>query len=233
MLDNTFNNRNASDFSLKIAYRPSIPSPEENVTTYIVPGRNGDLTYKEGTYKDIQYPVEYNLIDFNNLHGKLRAIKGWLLGPIKDKKLIFSDDPEVFYKVKKVSLTDIERRLKISGEFTATYTMEPFAYERNVEDIILTDEGSIYNPGTVFSQPIITIEGTGNITLTINNSNVILTNLSSGIVIDSVMENAYLGTQNLNGKMNGKFPRLEPGENEISWIGNITKLTISPNWRYL
>ena len=233
MLDNSFNNKNASDFGLKIAYRPSIPSPEENVTVYPAPGRNGDLTYKEGTYKDIQYPVEYNLIDFYNLHGKIRAIKGWLLGTIKDKKLIFSDDPEVFYKVKKVSATDIERRLKISGEFTATYTMEPFGYERNVDDIILTEEGSIFNPGTVYSQPIITVEGTGNITLTINNRNVILTNLSSVIVIDSVIEDAYLGTQNLNDKMYGKFPRLEMGENEISWIGNVTKLTISPNWRYL
>ena len=233
MLDNYFNSKNASEFGLKIVYRPSIPSPEENITEYTVPGRNGSLTHKDGTYKDIVYPVEYNIIDFNNIYGKIRAIKGWLLGKIIDKKLIFSDDPEVFYKVKTVFATDVERRIKVSGEFTATYTMEPFAYERNVEDIILTAPGNVINTGTIYSEPIITVEGTGNITLTINNKNIILTGIQTGIVIDSVMKNAYLGSTNLNSKMNGKFPVLEIGENEISWIGNITKLTVSPNWRYL
>lgn len=37
----------------------------------------------------------------------------------------------------------------------------------------------------------------------------------------------------MNGNMTGDFPTLLPGQNAISWSGNVTRLEIQPNWRYL
>lgn len=34
-------------------------------------------------------------------------------------------------------------------------------------------------------------------------------------------------------RMSGDFPTLLPGSNAISWTGNVTKVVIQPNWRYL
>ena len=37
----------------------------------------------------------------------------------------------------------------------------------------------------------------------------------------------------LNEKMEGDFPVLKPGDNLISWSGDVSRLVIVPNWRYL
>jgi len=37
----------------------------------------------------------------------------------------------------------------------------------------------------------------------------------------------------LNEHMDGEFPRLKPGNNLISWTGEVSSVAIQPNWRYL
>lgn len=37
----------------------------------------------------------------------------------------------------------------------------------------------------------------------------------------------------MNSAMSGDFPVLLPGQNAISWTGNVTKVEIQPNWRSL
>lgn len=53
------------------------------------------------------------------------------------------------------------------------------------------------------------------------------------IIIDSEMQNAYSGSISMNNKMYGDFPTFGSGENNISWTGNVTKLEVQPNWRWL
>ena len=50
-------------------------------------------------------------------------------------------------------------------------------YESVPSTIILTEPTDILNTGTFESEPIITVYGQGNITLTFNNSNIILNNI--------------------------------------------------------
>ena len=47
------------------------------------------------------------------------------------------------------------------------------------------------------------------------------------------MQNAYNGATSLNHKMSGDFPVLILEKNYITWTGNVTKLEIQPNWRYI
>ena len=37
----------------------------------------------------------------------------------------------------------------------------------------------------------------------------------------------------MNSAMSGEFPILKPGMNAISWTGEVTKVEVKPNWRYL
>ena len=71
------------------------------------------------------------------------------------------------------------------------------------------------------------------ITLYVNNKSIYLKEITDKIIIDSEMKNAYNNSVSLNYKMSGDFPALSLGENNISWIGDVIKLEIQPNWRWL
>ena len=60
-----------------------------------------------------------------------------------------------------------------------------------------------------------------------------LTDISGNIVIDSALQEAYKGTTLMNDHMSGDFPVLKPGQNAVSWSGNVTRVIVRPNWRYL
>jgi phage-related protein len=110
----------------------------------------------------------------------------------------------------------------------------PFWYKDNVSDVtISTSGGTITNPGSVYSEPLITLTGSGDITLMVGTTIVELADITTGIVLDCALKEAYLGTTLMNDHMSGDFPVLKPGLNAISWFGNVTSVVISPRWRFL
>ena len=60
-----------------------------------------------------------------------------------------------------------------------------------------------------------------------------LEDISGSIVLDCALKEAYQGSTLMNDHMNGEFPVLKPGANAISWTGNVTRVLVKPNWRYL
>jgi len=231
-----FNKLNSyHDLGLKIIKRPNFFIAQKNINIYEVEGRNGSLIEDLETYKDIEITVSFNFIDRTNINQKIREIKSWLIGKIKDKQLMFSDDSDVFYKVKYMKIDNIERTLKYLGKFNVVFVCDPFTYSKAGENtVIITNNNSqIYNHGTYYSEPQLKIYGTGDITLSINNENIILKSIQDYIMIDTEMQEAYREGQSLNNKMHGEFLTLQVGENTISWLGNVTKLEIIPRWRFL
>ncbi len=85
----------------------------------------------------------------------------------------------------------------------------------------------------MYSEPVITVYGTGDITLMVGTIIVELEGISGSITLDSELQEAYSGTTGMNSAMSGEFPILKPGMNAISWTGNVTKVEVKPNWRYL
>ena len=66
-----------------------------------------------------------------------------------------------------------------------------------------------------------------------NNAFVELEDIEDSITLNSVIQEAYQGEMLLNEKMEGDFPILKPGNNLISWSGEVSRLVVEPNWRYL
>ena len=89
------------------------------------------------------------------------------------------------------------------------------------------------NPGTVHSEPIITVYGSGEITLMVGQFIVELADFEGSITINSELQEAYSRITSMNSSMSGGFPLLVPGNNAISWTGDVTRIEIEPNWRYL
>ena len=73
--------------------------------------------------------------------------------------------------------------------------------------------------------------GSGKGTVTVGGRTVTLSKITSGMILDSLTQNAYLGSSNLNGDISAaEFPVLLPGESAISFTGGVTALDIVPRW---
>ncbi|STB55969.1 distal tail protein Dit [Clostridium perfringens] len=229
-----FNNKKNTDLGIQVVKRPNIPIPERNIELKSLKGRDGSLTRDYKTYNDIKISVSLNFISGeNDFINKGAEIANWLYN-INDNKLIFSDNDKFYYKVKKIECKDIERSLKVIGKFIVTFVCGPYKYYIDNNEIEITNSTKINSPMLVAdSEPIISISGSGNVNLIINDKRIVLENIEENLIINSSILECYKGKESLNYKMSGEFPVLKRGENIINIEGSIKSIKIKPNWRCL
>lgn len=239
MLSFNFGGKNSfDDFGIIIAKRPSLPSPKRRVSYIDIPGRDSNLRYDEGTYEDITITVECT-VKGENIMTQLDSIKSWLFSA-GESSLIFSFQPDKKYKAQVVNAIDFKQAYKIASQFVIVFNCRPFkSAVSNVPIIITIGTGiTVVNQGTVQSRPIIKVYCTGNGSIKINGRDVLLSGIDTTyIILDSELEEAYSYKNgmlvNLNNSVTGEFPILDVGDNIITYIGGVTKLEITPNWRWL
>ena len=215
-----------------VSEQPPITIPQERSKQTTIPGRPGSLTTLEGddVYDDITLTANCFIRD----PSLIPSIAGWLKG---SGKVIFANRPGGFYSARISNQIPFEKILRGNPHcsFAVNFRCSPpFWYVNNPSNVTITTASYILtNPGTVYSEPIISVYGSGDMTLIINDAFIELEGVSNGITINSVIQEAYQGNTLLNNKMEGDFPILKPGTNLISWSGNVTRLVVQPNWRYL
>lgn len=221
-----FKGIDSRDYSIVVNTLPPIQSAKEDGEFLKVPGRDGYLFQPFGSLSPIEKELEITLKDVN----QLTTIKSWLRG---SGNLILSSEPNVFYKARLTGPLDFKRLLYLRTA-KLKFVCQPHGYlESGLTLQTITVSGNIVNPGTASSRPIITVFGTGSITLTVNSANVILSNVTDYVTLNSEIEEAYKDLLGKNNDMQGEFPIFNPGTNSISWTGTVTKLEIVPNWRNL
>lgn len=226
------------DYGIIISTKPNIPSPKRRVSYIEVPGRDSNLRYDEGTYEDITLTVECT-IKGERIMERLDDIKGWLFSA-GESDLVFSFQADRKYRAQVVNAIDFKQGFKITSQFVIVFNCRPFKYAvDNTPVIITTGLGTtLVNQGTVVSRPVIKVYCTGNGSFKINNREVTLEDVSTGsVILDSELEEAYYfeagAVVNANNQMSGEFPILDTGNNTITFTGGVTKLEITPNWRWL
>ncbi|EJQ44023.1 hypothetical protein IEQ_04810 [Bacillus cereus BAG6X1-2] len=227
ILDIRIDSKCGLDFELGLVERPVIPTAKRKFEKIEVPGRHGSLTKKDA-FEDVTFSVKFNLLERVNIKPLVRRIKGWLL---QAKVLSFTDDEEIYRKVKHVEIGDIANDIEEYGLFDVTFTTDPFEYAI-CQPIEIERPVALFNPGTFEALPKLIVYGKGDITITFHSVSFQIKDVRDGTIIDSELMEAYAGTTPMNDKMVGKFPYFEVGENTISWTGNLTKLIIEPRWRY-
>lgn len=235
MLSFNFGGKNSyDDFGILISKRPSIPCPKRRVNTINIPGRDSNLIFDEKTYEDITLNVECSVKDKQNLANKIDDIKAWLF-ETGQSDLIFSFQDDRKYIAQVVNSIDFKQIYKYFSEFPIIFNCRPFKYavENNTINIITTGT-KLSNIGTIESEPVISIYGAGDIVFKINGEQISLKGIPGKIILNSVIQDCYDDAgNNLNGSMTGEFLKLKPGENIIEWSGNVTKIELLPNWRWL
>lgn len=112
---------------------------------------------------------------------------------------------------------------------------DPFRYTNESTEIRLTAKGTINNTGNVFSEPIIEIEGNGEVSLAIG-SQIMFLNLDSKAIIDCRhrRQNIYDKNNVLKNSIRkkGGFFEIPPGLQGVVTTGNVTSIKIKGNWRW-
>lgn len=224
-----FKGKDSKDYGILISSAPQRVRPARRVEEITIPGRSGTLTKDEGTHDAYMLQMECSTRGTDHIE----EIVEWLTGR---GELILSTEPDKIYVASiynKISFSDM---IYLYNSFLLQFKVQPYKYSAYPEgDLLeLTAPTSIVNHGTVSSQPIITVYGSGDISLTVGNLEITLTDVEESITIDSEMQEVFKGTDSQNSKYGAvDFPALEIGENLISWAGNVEKVEIIPKWRWL
>ena len=224
------------DFGLLLVESPIISNVYEDVETIVVPGRSGSLTKRLGTYKDRTIKTKFKLVDTDKYiyEETLIYIVDWL-NNIKDNQLTINES-DYSYKVKKIEIGDIQRELDWYGDFEVIFTCEPFKYGFKQHKSI-SQSKNVFYLGTVETSPILKVFGNGDMDITLGDTTFILKGIVDSITIDcdrglcyKIEDGVY---NNLNKKMNGEYPKIKPGINNLSWLGDISKIEMSYEIKYL
>lgn len=216
---------------LIICELPPITKPKMKTSIIKIDGRDGDIIEELG-YESYTKNISIGLARNYKIDEVIKYFTG-------TGTLELSNEPNKIYNCKIIDKIDYEKLLRFKKAIVKFHT-QPFKYLKNetiVEQTITTQTSiNVENIGLEISKPIITLEGTGTIEISINNKTIFkytFPDNETKVVINSIEEEAYLEGVYKNRNMFGEFPKLQVGENIITWTGTITKIKIEPKSRWL
>jgi phage-related protein len=234
----TWKGEHSDAYGIIVKSLPPVYAPALRDDSYIVPGRHGALHRSAGDYDEqlmmLEGYIPYEQAGSNP--ASLESIKAWLRG---SGILTLSDRPGRAYRGR---ITDEIAFIQWVAAFddrlfSVSFWCEPFAYDDDPVDIEITTSGTdIVNPGTFPASPIIKVEGSGDVVLAIGGTAVGLTGLTGTVTIDCEARFAYAtdATDQVAITLaDHVWPELAVGTSAVSWVGSVTKVTITPNWRWL
>lgn len=219
---------------LLIQNLPPISKPRMRAEAEEIDGRDGDIitTLGYGAYdKEFQIGL-YADFDIDQIIAYFNS----------SGTVTFSNEPDKYYNYQILEQIDFERLLRFK---TATVKMhiQPFKYSladnSTTTSITTQTQLVIRNSGNIYSKPIITIQGSGTINLSLNGVQLFVIDLSTEneIAIDVTNMNAYSPTTNvyMNRLVTGNYSNfiLNVGKNIISWTGSITQIQIQNYSRWI
>ncbi len=226
-----FNGVDSRSMGVRVNKYPPIMRAAERVKYVTIPGRAGDLTQKEGK---AVYDAYNRGMEISNMRGfDLHAVRAWLRGR---GTMIVGNEPEYCYTVDLGAQCQFDKLIRGIWGGTLQMHTQPFKTAAiQPPPVTLTASGAtVYNPGDVDAEPLITLNGTGDVTLTVGGETLEITGISSGWQIDSALKWVMdaQGAPQWNAAA-GEWGELPAGNSVVAWTGDITSVTITPRWRYL
>lgn len=228
IINNTNSNTKAG---LAIKELPAISKPAMRTLTEDINGRDGNLITKLG-YSAYDKTFEIGLFGTYDINEIISFFN-------QDGTITFSNEPDKFYHFQTLNQIDYNSLIKFK---TASVTIhcQPFKYEVGETAKSLTSgNNTVKNKGNVYSKPIITIQGTGTISVSLNGLQALSIDMSndSEIEIDIEKMEAYNPNDDtlMNRLVTGDYDdfRLQSGDNTVSLSGTITSASIRNYSRWL
>lgn len=246
----------SEDVGAVIQTRPVLNSPRRKVTFKEAYGYSGSLPYDEEAYDNTELELILYVAGGSATHN--REIVYHLFDSGRYIDLILYSDPTKIYKVMLVEPPSFESRYYMGEGVSCSLKLSVLPHKRLVNSpiISITEPTEIYNPTLCNAKPTMAVYGSGDITLSINDSEFKLRNVTNDIILNSTIENSYQAKkiQTPDGArydlpkiellpedvlpMNHKvytrvYPLFSPGVNFLSWVGSVSRVDILPKWRTL
>ena len=216
---------------IRLRNRMPVIRPQERAEHITIPGRTGELTQLEGEHIYESY-IQTAQITVDGI-ANVPAAEAWLTG---EGYVTFDTQSSLRQKariINAVTFAKVSRNLDL-WQGDVQFYCEPIKRPLTDTDIEVTSSGTtLTNPGTLPAFPEIQMEGSGAVSISIDGKTLIIPDLTSGWTADCENQWICLNGVPQFGAWQGEFPQIPVGESTILFTGSITKLTITPHWRYL
>lgn len=223
-----FNGTDSRDLGIYIESMPQTQRPRKRVTQVTIPGRAGALTISEG---DEAYDTYIQSMVINVRPERAQELIDLLNG---EGWLTLCNDPHVKQRAQVLNAFTLKRISKglewLNG--TLAFTCQPYKYSI-AETVEVYDSGDfIYNNGDVVERPVITVYGSGTLSVRIGSmggydNTFTVADVSGGCVIDcDAREVLSLTGDIITAKSRGDFPAIPARERLYIFIGGADSCSI-------
>lgn len=226
-----WNNKDSREIkSLIISELPPITKPQMRIKETVIDGVDGSIIEELG-YESYDKAISVGLKIGANIDEVLEYFTG-------SGEIIFSNEPNRYYKAKIINSIEYARLLRFRVA-TVVFRVQPFKYDLlEIERQATSERKSmiIENIGNYTSKPLITITGSGVVDLSVNGTAICRYTFPSGrdtVILDCEKQDAYLGNILKNRNMVGEFPVFNKGNNTLSWSGTVENITVKNYSRWV
>lgn len=230
-----FNGQSSRSFCLEVETFPEYKAPKRTYSKIHVPGRNGDLIVDGGCWENVprtylfaigSYDIPYYMF--------INKLSNWLHSSTTYARLEDSYEPDYYRMAVFLEESTMTNIYNHGSEISVDFDCKPERFLKIGDEpiTITTTPTTIKNPTGYRALPIITVYGSGTGTLVVGNCTVTFTSINSKTTLDSTIQDAYNGLNNMNPyiKVPNGFPTLDPGLISIGYSGGITKVEVIPKW---
>lgn len=222
----------AEDIGIRLQGAVEISAAVPNVETFTIPGRNGDLHFYDGSYKNRTATVGAYVYRPDAVKTAFGSINEWLFGSFGYRKLVTDDDLDHFMLAIVSNGADVEARIRRIAPFKLKFSCKPQRFLNVGEDKIeITSNMFLDNPTVFSAKPLYRFIGSGSGKFTVGAYSIDIKELDGELWYDAETENAYKGTVNKNNTIYAPqgLP-FEGGTQIINITGGIEKVEIVPRW---
>lgn len=215
---------------LMICELPPITKPKMRVQETKIDGVDGSIIEELG-YEPYDKEIKIGLTYGYDIDKIIKYFNG-------EGNIVFSNEPNKFYKVKVIAEIDYTRLIRFKTA-KIKFRTQPFKYlYKETYQKFENPTGTIQaiNEGLENSKPLIKLTGSGTVEFKLEGKTIFTYSFPEGeneVFIDSEKQDAYLGTVLKNRNMTGDFPIFKSGKNAITWSGNLTEIYLIANSRWL
>lgn len=216
---------------LVITSVPPISAPPRRINQVTIDGRPGDIIEDLGAeaYDKAFTILLHNGFDPDEVIEYFRT----------SGDIVFSNEPDKVYKYSQLTGIDIARgnfnSIKVA---TITVHVQPYKlqYQERPETLTASPAG-VYNYGNTNAAPRIRINGSGQVTLNLDDHTAFVIDMPAAgwIVIDAAEMNAYSSENLANRSVTGSYDNilLSPGIHSLSWSGTVTSIVVTNMSRWI
>lgn len=222
----TFDGTVSTTYNTYIAKSNMYDSAEEDIEPISIPGSNRIVYVGAGTYKPFIITAECYVT--SSMQSQVDALREFLRSKNGVFKYSESLKPNEFRLARYIEAFVLGESDRKGAAITLQFMARPerFLTSGEVKEEFTAD-GTITNPTSFASRPLVRIYGTGSVD--INGSTITVTTVDSYVDIDFDTMQAYKGTTNCNGDVSFSEVTLSPGSNTVDLDG-VTKVEIYGRW---